>query len=422
MLFLNPAESRRTKAPFSENIFLVWTFVLIGRPQDYFRFLEPLRLVLVLTVLSVLAILMSGRMNIGHLFSRRESRLYMVFFLIMIIGIPFAYHRRMAFEFVFKSFFPNCIFYYCFLHHIVDLESWRRMQKLLLACALFYGLFSILSGNFQQGRFITYGQMYDSNDIAFVLIALIPVSMFFLWKYRSWISFTVAVNALFCGFAVILLSGSRGGLISLAVFIVSLLYLFRKNIGFRHIMVLSVIVLIVLFIFGGKINMERYMSLENLQKDYNITSEGGRVQIWQRGWNLFLSNPITGVGVTCFPMAIGYLREEMDVIPEWQAPHNSYLQVMVETGIFGILVFLLLFFFCYRNFKMIANRRSQDGQGKSDIMDSARFYEAGFISLAFAVFFLSQAYSPLVTLYLALSGALVRIGNGNHLIENSRTS
>lgn len=419
---MRPGDASIAKASISEKLFLVWTFVLIGRPQDYFRFLEPLRIVLVFMALSVLGILLSGRLNIGGLFVRRESKLYAVFFLIMIIGIPFAYYRRIAFGFVFQSFLTNFIYYYSVLHHVDDLERWRRMQKLLMACALFYGLFSILSGNFQQGRFFTYGQMYDPNDIAFVLIALMPVCLFFLWKYRSWFSFTAALTALICGFAVILLSGSRGGLISLAVFIVSLLYLFRKNIGFRHVLALSVIVLIVLFFFGGNINTERYMSLENLQKDYNITSEGGRLQIWQRGWTLFLSNPITGVGATCFPMAIGYLREEMNVIPEWQAAHNSYLQVMVETGIFGILVFLLLLFLCWRNFKIVAKSHAQDGPGKSDLMDSARFLEAGTISLVVVVFFISQAYSPLITLYLALSSALVQIGIGNNPVKHSGTA
>jgi O-antigen ligase len=419
---MRPGDATIAKASISEKLFLVWTFVLIGRPQDYFRFLEPLRIVLVFMVLSVLGILLSGRLNIGGLFVRRESKLYAVFFLIMIIGIPFAYYRRIAFGFVFQSFLTNFIYYYSVLHHVDDLERWRRMQKLLMACALFYGLFSILSGNLQQGRFFTYGQMYDPNDIAFVLIALMPVCLFFLWKYRSWFSFTAALTALICGFAVILLSGSRGGLISLAVFIVSLLYLFRKSIGFRHVLALSVIALIVLFFFGGNINTERYMSLENLQKDYNITSEGGRLQIWQRGWTLFLSNPITGVGATCFPMAIGYLREEMNVIPEWQAAHNSYLQVMVETGIFGILVFLLLLFLCWRNFKIVAKSHAQDGPGKSDLMDSARFLEAGTISLVVVVFFISQAYSPLITLYLALSSALVQIGIGNNPVKHSGTA
>lgn len=410
------------KISISEKLFLVWTFVLIGRPQDYFRFLEPLHIGLAFMALSLLAILFSGRLAIRSLFSRRESKLYAVFFLIMVIGIPFAYHRRVAFEFVFQSFLTNIVFYYSVLHHVDDLESWRRMQKLLMACAFFYGLFSILSGNFQQGRFFTYGQMYDPNDIAFVLIALMPGSLFFLWKYRSRFSFTVAIIALFCGFTVILLSGSRGGLVSLAVFIVSILYLFRKNIGFRHVMILSVIVLVALFFIGEKINTERYMSLENLQNDYNITSEGGRLQIWKRGWDLFLSNPITGVGVTCFPMAIGYLREEMNVIPKWQVAHNSYLQVMAETGIFGILVFFLLLFFCWRNFKIVANSRAQDAPGESDLIDSARFLAAGFISLVVAVFLISQAYSPIITLYLALSSALVQIRNGDNPVKNPRTA
>src|SRR6266852_8000386 len=88
--------------PMSYRLFLLCSFVVLARPQDILPFLQPLRPALVLTVLAMGAMVFGGRpKEISSALSMAESKRYLLFFLIMIVGIPFAYHRRLAFEGVF---------------------------------------------------------------------------------------------------------------------------------------------------------------------------------------------------------------------------------------------------------------------------------------------------------------------------------
>jgi len=86
-----------TLPTMSFRLFLLCSFVLLGRPQDILTFLQPVRPSLALTVLPVGAMVFGGRLKeISAVLSMAESKRYFLFFLIMIVGIPFAYHKRLA--------------------------------------------------------------------------------------------------------------------------------------------------------------------------------------------------------------------------------------------------------------------------------------------------------------------------------------
>src|SRR5882762_10814801 len=84
-------------------LFLLCSFVLLARPQDILTFLQPLRPALVLTVLAMGAVVFGARrQELSAALSTSEAKRYLLFSLIMILGVPFAYHKRVAFESVFE--------------------------------------------------------------------------------------------------------------------------------------------------------------------------------------------------------------------------------------------------------------------------------------------------------------------------------
>ena len=154
--------------------------------------------------------------------------------------------------------------------------------------------------------------------------------------------------------------------------------------------------------------MARFLSVTDYENDYNITSETGRIAIWKIGVNLTLSNPITGVGVKCFPMAIGYYRSDTGLIPRWQRAHNSYLQVSSELGLIGFFVFISIIISCIKNFSYFSKK--EISLTKSDeIKTIGGLVLIGFIGSLIPAFFLSQAYSILFTLYFAFSAAMRKL-------------
>lgn len=55
----------------------------------------------------------------------------------------------------------------------------------------------------------------------------------------------------------------------------------------------------------------------------------GRIEIWSAAWQLFLKNFLFGTGVSCFQVNNGYA-------------HNIFLDIAVQFGIFGVIVFFII--------------------------------------------------------------------------------
>jgi O-antigen ligase len=86
---------------------------------------------------------------------------------------------------------------------------------------------------------------------------------------------------------------------------------------------------------------QRLSSLGGLSTDYNMTSDGGRIQIWKRGMATLAAHPIVGVGGGQFAASDGMAatREGSDD-RSWHTAHNSVLQIAVELGVVGLIGFL----------------------------------------------------------------------------------
>lgn len=64
------------------------------------------------------------------------------------------------------------------------------------------------------------------------------------------------------------------------------------------------------------------------------SSTADRLDLWKKSIELFKENPIVGVGFSVFPY-LGYEKGD---------PHNIYMEVLLEQGIIGITIFLLLLY------------------------------------------------------------------------------
>jgi len=273
---------------------------------------------------------------------------------------------------------------------------------LMLFASLFFGVFSMTSGAFIGGRYFVSGSMYDPNDIAYVLISLLPLSLYFVIGKAGFNLKILALLNIGLSIAIILLSGSRGGILGL---LAVLTILFFTNIGklkkSHKLLFASGLVGVALY-FADNIDFERYLTITQVSEDYNVNDEFGRFDIWERSLELLISNPITGVGVNCSGMAIGYLRDSLGMIPRWQPTHNSYIQVALEVGIIGAYIYFSLIYYCLRNFNVFRNKLTPSG-GTDDLHNISGLILTAFAGQLIIAFFLTQAYSMFFTLFFALS-------------------
>jgi len=247
--------------------------------------------------------------------------------------------------------------------------------------------------------------VFDSNDIAYIAISLFPFSIsVLLGSYRLHAKI-LALTGLLLSVLLTLYTGSRGGFVGLMTLMFLFLFLPIQRVkkSYKAIVIMLLIALAIINV--NKINMKRYLTLEDLSQDYNLTDEFGRKQIWKRGLQIFIENPITGVGVTGFAEAIGEMREKEDLPSQtWQTAHNSYLLVMAETGIFGGIVFIYLIGQCVKTFNQF--RKLKEASVETDFGTMSGFLLIGFIAQLFIAFFLSQGYSMIFSLYFAISAVL----------------
>jgi O-antigen ligase len=164
-----------------------------------------------------------------------------------------------------------------------------------------------------------------------------------------------------------------------------------------------------LLFFGGKIDVERYMSLSQIKTDYNVTSSTGRLEIWKTGIKLILSHPITGVGLNCFPKAIGHDRAAQDLpSSKWQVAHNSYVQLAAEVGLIGFAIFLSLIIGCIRNF-LSCSRLENSNPDLQKLKFFGGVFLVGFTGNLICGLFLAQGYSVIFTLFFAFSAVLRKL-------------
>ena len=163
-----------------------------------------------------------------------------------------------------------------------------------------------------------------------------------------------AVIILFILSAMVNLFLNGGRLGQLAFFVALLVYIFMKfRITFKTIS-LSIVSVVVIFILAYNISPlfqlkadQSIHSLEKVSKGNFNSSWGKRIYALIVAKDIVLENPIIGVG-------IGSAKKEFIkkskvyphgglVEPFWHM-HNEYMQILVETGVMGLLLFFLFLY------------------------------------------------------------------------------
>ncbi|UUG68605.1 O-antigen ligase [Halomonas phage YPHTV-1] len=135
----------------------------------------------------------------------------------------------------------------------------------------------------------------------------------------------------------ILLTGSRTALVILIfAFICSIWLLFKYKIRFRKIFTFSLL--------GVGAYVLSKLPQGQLDRLYSIKDQltggtlNGRTGIWESGIETFKESPIFGVGSGSF-LEASVANSETGIA---YSAHNAYLSVLVENGIIGFMVFIIM--------------------------------------------------------------------------------
>ncbi len=180
------------------------------------------------------------------------------------------------------------------------------------------------------------GLFPDPHMLAFFLGLILPI-VFSLWLFRekNRTGWFFAAGFLFI---VLLLTFSRGGYLGAIFSIAAVLFFAWKNLGQnkRFLVMAGLALLLVASIVLARPIANRFVSSFTLSEG----SSTSRLQIWASSWQVFLDHPLFGVGLGNYPRAIDPLVPYRNPITS----HNLYLDILSETGVFGLAAWLLLIF------------------------------------------------------------------------------
>jgi O-antigen ligase len=203
----------------------------------------------------------------------------------------------------------------------------------------------------------------------------------------------------------IALSLSRGGLIALAGALIAGVLVGGR---WRGKMVLAAIAVVSLAVLW----FSAFASLPARERVTEVGGGGtGRTDLWTVGWRMVEDRPLEGVGAGNFPVASihyllqpGALARDDFVITSPKVAHNTLLQVLAETGVVGAALFTGILLFCVLSTIAAARRYQRDGNERMELL--ARGLFVAIVGYLVAAFFISENYSKLMWLLLALGPAV----------------
>lgn len=319
MQHINITSNRQEKTDQLVMVFSVWSFILLCRPQDYLSFLEKLRPSLTLGLITLLIYFLSAK-NSAKISSDKQFRLYRYLLVVMIIGVPFSYYISASLMDVFNYASITTMFFFLFYQIVNTIAKLRSLLFAYCSGVAIYAIYILKSGNFTEGR-IFFGSMFDPNDIAYFIISFLTFNLLFITKDNRGYKRIISIINILISLIVILKTGSRGGLIALITVFAYLLFTKTKTLKLSFMMKAALVLIAVVSLLFVNMNKERYNTILDVQNDYNVTDETGRIAIWKTGMRMMFSRPFTGVGMNRFNEGVGRDREARGLpSAKWQAP------------------------------------------------------------------------------------------------------
>ena len=242
----------------------------------------------------------------------------------------------------------------CFLV-VQSLRELRQLQALAwLFCGYGFAVsaFALMQGLASNGKLYwyrtplsggwIYGPYVNHNHYAGLMEMLIPIPLVIsLFHYVPHSRRAVAAGIAALMAATVFLSGSRGGMLALAIQMAVLLaFVTRRKKGPKIALALGFFLILVaglLTWLGGSLLRARLSSLRT--DAHPELSEQLRLQVDRDGLRMFLRKPMVGWGLGTFPIVYPKYRSFYTNVFVNEA-HNDYLQLLIETGAAGFAIML----------------------------------------------------------------------------------
>ncbi|MCK5595157.1 O-antigen ligase family protein [bacterium] len=312
-----------------------------------------------------------------------------------------------------SQFLKQIILFFVVVNNIKTNKQILRIACILVvsACVFsIYGIYGYLDNTLTEyGRATGTFDSYSRSAVYCMLVIPLILTMFFHAK-NKYTKSVLILSALLTGILLVL-TFTRGPWIIL--FVILLILLFRKS---KKILTVFLAALALLVLFYGPVT-ERVKFTFEIKEGINRASSG-RLTLWHNSLQIIKKHPVLGVGygpdifrrMYPYPEYKFYITDPHGNFQQSDA-HNLFLQIPIETGIAGLVIFMYLLVRCIKyTYKSYAHT---EDPFKKDILFTIFLTIIGFLLCSISGYFYEDRIGLLFWLYIALS-----IGIGINEKEN----
>ena len=217
------------------------------------------------------------------------------------------------------------------------------LKKCLTFSSIASGLLILVFGKFIEGRLWLTGILKeDPNYFCLYLVFGIIYNLQEIMSKKKTRFKLINGLLLLWLIAIIVFTGSRGGLIATIIAVLSYVFFYNKKVASAK--KILILILIILFVYFVLTSISSNMLRGRFTIDSIISSGGtGRFEIWAQGLDLFKSSPLInqmlGYGSATIQTAFftkGY--------PITSVMHNMFLETLVELGVVGFAIYVAMVF------------------------------------------------------------------------------
>ncbi|HXM42340.1 MAG TPA: O-antigen ligase family protein [Bryobacteraceae bacterium] len=319
-----------------------------------------------------------------------------------------------------RDFWALSLFSYVIVASAVQgLEQCRKIMYSLAAATVFIEVFTLVIGRAQGGRIALLGGILgNANYLALMLLMGLPFCLFVV-RTKPGLSplKLVCLLMLFCIPVTIAATGSRGGLLTLAIMF--LLYFLPLPPSQKVVVgIVALILSVVAVTLSSRSALDRFRTIFAASTPVNLSeSERSAVESMDIRKSLLLSSlqltmrhPLLGVGPGMFAVANADFIEETTGRPDWNAwheTHNTFTQLSCEDGLPGLFLYCLTLLLCFKSLLSVEKRARRD-PALSSVRHIAFALRLALIAFTGTAVFASNGYAYYFPMLAGLCVAVER--------------
>ncbi len=299
-----------------------------------------------------------------------EARVFIAFYLTYLLFSAISIINAINLGEALWDWSRSLLYFGLFLVSMFIFQQNKGVTRILLPAFLVYSAVIAGSGIFQlfnltgeilfdhQASYLVRSVLAHRNMFSEMLLLTLPLLISGAYLHKGWLRF---MFYLLFGISVFLITILlvRSVWVALLVQLIVLISAgliwsksleinagLRKKISFLIAGGVIVVVLAVA-VYSRMSDLITLKKQTDITENYNYGSALERVILWEKSFEMFLDHPLTGVGTGNWKILLpAYGTDRLrsaDGVVIFQRPHNDFIWVLAENGLFGFLAYLSFF-------------------------------------------------------------------------------